>query len=102
MATGLSTPGTTSPMKQGGEALGCYAEYIEEPEFDPPRLLLPSVCRRPTAGSLLLVLLRSDLPGVGTGCRGHRCGRERRNQLRNDFVDMTPSVTDNKPNVYLT
>ena len=46
-------------------------EYAE-PETIPPCPLLPSVCRRPTEGLLLLVLLRRDLPVVGTVLGGSR------------------------------
>src|SRR5215467_12335909 len=66
----------------------------------PPGLLSPSVCRRPTDGSFLLVLLRSDLPVIGTGLSGHGSRGSRRDVFRNDLVDVATTVTDHKQDAY--
>src|SRR5215831_5924960 len=63
----------------------------------PPGLLSSSVCHRPTDGSLLLVLLRSDLPVVGARLRGLGRGKSRRGEARDHFVDVSATVADYEP-----
>jgi len=47
-----------------------------------------------------MLLLRSDLPIVGTRLRGLGHGESRRSEFRNDLVDMTTAVADHKHDGY--
>src|SRR5215471_16892839 len=111
MAAGPLTPNTTSPlalsatrdMNKMARRWTAPPNMSEEPEAIRPALpLLPSLGRRPTEGSLLLVLLRGNFPVVGAGLGRHRSGGTRRGELRNDFVDMTAAIADHKQDVYDT
>ena len=50
---------------------------------------------------LFVVLLRRDLPSVGTRLGGLGYGKSGRSELRNDIVEMTAAVADHK-DVFMT
>src|SRR6516164_3898084 len=67
----------------------------------PSPIVVYASCSSPFGeNTRLVVLLRRDLPSVGTRLRRHRSRSSRRGEFRNDVVDVTATIADHKQGLY--